>query len=127
MDAQSSSLSIEIVDNHTTSKLSNLLFPRRVLKRHHTNNNLISYELELYDQESVEELKTNIENDAQNYFSIQPSSTTSERAFSRAGFTITNNWANLNKKTVACLILIHSWLVESQKEFIPLKDLPGIT
>jgi hypothetical protein len=61
---------------------------------------------------------------ARDYLSIQPSSVASERAFSRAGLTVTNDRANLNEKTVAATILMHSWLIESQKEFSPLNALP---
>jgi len=58
------------------------------------------------------------------YFSIQSSSVVSEKTFFRAGFTITNDRASLNEKTITCTILMHSWLKESQKQSNPLNDLP---
>ncbi|CAG8595488.1 11497_t:CDS:2, partial [Dentiscutata heterogama] len=42
------------------------------------------------------------------FLSIKPSSVSSERAFSRAGFTITNDRASICEKTVSSTILIHS-------------------
>ncbi|CAG8581603.1 705_t:CDS:2, partial [Gigaspora rosea] len=55
---------------------------------------------------------------------MQPFSVASERAFSRAGFKVTNDRANLNENTVSSIILMHSWLKESQKKSNMLKDLP---
>ena len=42
-----------------------------------------------------------------NYLSIQPSSVASESAFSRAGFTITNDRAKLNEQLFAQFSCIH--------------------
>ncbi|CAG8667384.1 25982_t:CDS:1, partial [Gigaspora margarita] len=55
---------------------------------------------------------------------IQPSSVASERAFSHAGFKVTNDRANLNENTVSSIILMHSWLKESQKKSSLLENLP---
>ncbi|CAG8568601.1 14786_t:CDS:2 [Gigaspora rosea] len=44
------------------------------------------------------------------FLSMQPSSVASERAFSHAGFKVTNDKANLNENTVSSIILMHSWL-----------------
>ena len=119
-------------------------FKRRVSKRCRISTDTIDYELELYEREPLEEFENdniNKENNgmlhwkllskrfpilskmACDYLSIQPSSVASERAFSRAGFTITSDRANLNEKTVTCTILMHSWLKESQKQSNPLNDL----
>ncbi|CAG8623434.1 5962_t:CDS:2 [Cetraspora pellucida] len=51
---------------------------------------------------------------AHDYLGIKPSSVSSERAFSKAGFTITNDRASISEKTVS----------KSQNEFSPLGDLP---
>ncbi|CAG8761192.1 13025_t:CDS:1 [Cetraspora pellucida] len=58
------------------------------------------------------------------YLGIKPSSVSSERAFSRTDFTITNNRVAISEKTVSSMILMHSWLIESQNKFSPLEDLP---
>ncbi|CAG8668689.1 2324_t:CDS:1, partial [Gigaspora rosea] len=58
------------------------------------------------------------------FLSMQPSSVASERALSRAGFKVTNDRANLNENTVSSIILMHSWLKESQKKSSLLEDLP---
>src|ERR1043166_740821 len=126
-----SPLDIEIDDNiaHTT------LFPkRRVSKRRRVDT--IDHELELYEREPLGEFKNNdsdmknngilywnslsnrfpiLSRMARNYLAIQPSSVASERAFSQAGLIVTNDRANLSEKTVTCMILMHSWLKESQK------------
>ncbi|CAG8816531.1 18429_t:CDS:2, partial [Dentiscutata erythropus] len=105
--------------------------------------------LDLYEREPLEnfenesnEIETNVENSglhswkllsnrfpilsqiACDFLSIQPSSVASERAFSRAGFTVTKDRANLNENTVSSTILMHSWLKESQKKSSPLENLP---
>ncbi|CAG8443654.1 13342_t:CDS:2 [Dentiscutata heterogama] len=95
------------------------------------------YKLELYEKDPIEEENNGVliwnslskkipilNRIAHDYLSIQPSNITSKRAFLRAGFTITNDRANLSEKTVASTILMHSWLLESQNEFSPLNALP---
>ncbi|CAG8730950.1 15123_t:CDS:2 [Dentiscutata erythropus] len=125
----------QVNDNNSAS---NLLFPPRRISRKY-NANTIKYELELYEKDPPEEGNNSVliwnslskkfpilNRMARDYFSIQPSSVTSERAFLRAGFTITNDRANLSEKTVASTILMHSWLLESQNEFSPLNALPEL-
>ncbi|CAG8505723.1 11003_t:CDS:1 [Dentiscutata heterogama] len=102
---------------------------------------MVGHELILYEREPPEEIKNNKDNRlscwkslskrfpihsnmARDYLSIQPSSVASERAFSRAGFTVTHNRANLSEKTVSSTILMCSWLLESQNKFGPLHALP---
>ncbi|CAG8661626.1 17114_t:CDS:2 [Dentiscutata erythropus] len=58
------------------------------------------------------------------HFLKDPSSVTSERAFSRAGFMVTHDKANLSEKTISSTILMHSWLLESQNEVSLLHILP---
>ncbi|CAG8772239.1 10128_t:CDS:2, partial [Cetraspora pellucida] len=90
--------------------------------------NSIEYEIELYEQEPLKEyINKNDEKESNgilywkslsnrfpilskmacNYLSIKPLSVSSERIFSRAGFTIINDRANLNEKTISCAILMH--------------------
>ncbi|CAG8852183.1 26522_t:CDS:2, partial [Gigaspora margarita] len=86
--------------------------------------NTLEYELDLYEREPLENfenennnIETNTENNgllcwklllnrfpilgqmACDILSMQPSSVASERAFSRAGFNVTNDRANLNENT----------------------------
>lgn len=132
---------VEIDDNST----SEFLFPRRIIPKKRKLTNSIEHELELYENEPLEEFANNNEKKenlglffwkslsqrfptlsrmARDYLSIKPSSVSSERAFSRAGFTITPDRANISEKTVSSTILMHSWLMESQNQFSPLNDLP---
>ncbi|CAG8747714.1 15578_t:CDS:2 [Cetraspora pellucida] len=94
----------QVNDNNSAS---NLLFsPRRISKKYNTNT--IEYELELYEKDPPEEGNNGVliwnslskkfpilSRMAHDYFSIQPSSVASERAFLRAGFTITNDRAKI--------------------------------
>ncbi|CAG8674757.1 6074_t:CDS:2 [Dentiscutata erythropus] len=130
------------INNESTS---DFLFPRRISKKRKYNENSIESELELYENESLEDFTNDNEKKenngilfwkslsksfpilskmARDYLSIKPSSVSSERAFSRAGFTITNDRATISEKTVSSMILMHSWLLESQNEFSPLNALP---
>ncbi|CAG8746837.1 20662_t:CDS:1, partial [Cetraspora pellucida] len=139
---------VEINDDYPTS--NDFLFSRRRMsnKRKYTKyTNTIESELEQYESESsegepFEEFITDNERNgilywesllkkfptlskmAHDYLSIKPSSVSSEKAFSKAGFTITNDRATLSENTVSSMILMHLWLVKSQKKFSPLKDLP---
>jgi hypothetical protein len=131
------------IDNND-NPMSEFLFPIRRTKRR-KRIDTTEYELELYENGQL----GNLDNDneirenngiklweslsprfpilskmARDFLSIKPSSTSSERAFSRAGFTITNDRASICEKTVSCTILMHSWLMESQNEFSPLNSIP---
>ncbi|CAG8482790.1 10601_t:CDS:2 [Racocetra persica] len=87
---------------------------KKNFKKKNPKTRTIEYELELYENEPLEECTNG----------IQPSSVSSERAFSRAGFTLTSDRANISEKTVSSTILMNLWLVESQNEFSPLNALP---
>ncbi|CAG8625778.1 6882_t:CDS:2 [Dentiscutata heterogama] len=135
---------VEINDDYPIS--NNFLFPRRRIskKRKYEHTNTTEAELELYEKEPLEEFISDKRKEnngilfweslskkflvlskmARDYLSVKPSSVSSERSFSRAGFTITNDRATIGEKTVSSTILMHSWLVESQNEFSPLKNLP---
>ncbi|CAG8790936.1 29529_t:CDS:2 [Gigaspora margarita] len=77
----------------------------------------IEYKLELYKNEPLEDRM------AHNYLSIQPLSISSERVFSRAGFTLTSDRANLSENTVSSMILMYSWLKKRQNEISPFSNL----
>ncbi|CAG8644294.1 8437_t:CDS:2, partial [Scutellospora calospora] len=74
---------------------SSFLFPRKILnKRRHIGT--IEYELELYEKEPLEKM-------VQDYLSIKLLSVFSERIFSKASFTITNDKANISEKAVSSI------------------------
>ncbi|CAG8621429.1 6573_t:CDS:2 [Dentiscutata erythropus] len=109
---------VEVVetDNYLTS---DFLFPRQRVFKKRKCINTIEYELELYEKEPLEEFENKrmlfweslshrfsiLSKMARDYLSIKPLSISSERAFSRAGFTITSNRANISEKPFLVLYL----------------------
>ncbi|CAG8753085.1 6364_t:CDS:2, partial [Gigaspora rosea] len=94
-----SSNSEKKTEDHTTYDV--FFSKRRIAKKRRINT--LEYELDLYEREPLEnfenennDIKTNM---ARDFLSMQPSSVASERAFSHAGFTVTNDRANLNENT----------------------------
>ncbi|CAG8767491.1 26173_t:CDS:2 [Dentiscutata erythropus] len=100
---------VEINDN----SMDDFLYPRRRIE----NKGIILWE-------SLSKRFPILARMARNYLYIKPSSVSSERAFSRAGFTITSNRASISEEPVSSTILLHSWLIESQNKFSSLQDLP---
>ncbi|CAG8678681.1 14545_t:CDS:2 [Dentiscutata erythropus] len=98
------------IDNNNDNSTSNSLFPIRRTSKRRKRIDTVEYELELYE--------------THDFLSIKPSGISSERAFSRAGFTLTNDRASLCETTVSCTIPMHSWLMESQNESSPLNSIP---
>ncbi|CAG8816516.1 8185_t:CDS:2, partial [Cetraspora pellucida] len=122
-------IEVSVTININNEFIYNFLFPKRISKKRKYNKNSIESKLELYEDELLEDFTNNIkkkENNrilfwkllsksflilskiACNYLSIKPSSVSSERAFSRVGFTITNDKATISEKTVSNMILMHS-------------------
>ncbi|CAG8785720.1 21139_t:CDS:1 [Dentiscutata erythropus] len=130
--------------NINDKSTSDFLFPRKRISKKRKYNNIIKPELELYKDESLEFTNNNKKKEnnviifweslskrfptlgkmACDYLSIKPLSVSSERAFSRAGFTITSDRVAISEKTVSSMILMYSWLIEGQNKFSSLKDLP---
>lgn len=90
------------------------LYERKPLEEFENDNNGILYWKLLSTRFPILSRMASL---AYDYLSIQPSSVASERAFSRADFTVTNDRAKLNEKTVTSTILIHSWLKRKSEKF----------
>lgn len=114
---------VEIDNNDNPT--SEFLFPIRRTSKRRKPIDTTEYELELYENEPLENLENGIEigenngiklweslaprfpilaKIARDFLSIKPASVSSERAFSRAGFTITSDRASISEKTVSCTI-----------------------
>ncbi|CAG8833796.1 13297_t:CDS:1, partial [Cetraspora pellucida] len=114
MKYSSTSLSDYVeIDNNNDSSMSNSLFPIRRTSKRRKRIDTVKYELELYKSESLGDLESNeiklwellsprfpiLSKMARDFLSIKPSGVSSERTFSRAGFTITNDRASLCETT----------------------------
>ncbi|CAG8649075.1 2600_t:CDS:2, partial [Gigaspora rosea] len=116
------------ISSNSEKKLKIIQYMMYFFLKGELQKNVVLILLDLYEREPLEKFE-NENNDietnmAHDFLSMQPSSVASEKAFSRAGFTVTNDRANLNENTVSSIILMHSWLKESQKKSSPLEDLP---
>ncbi|CAG8481372.1 15560_t:CDS:2 [Gigaspora rosea] len=113
-----SSNSEKKTEDHTTY---DVFFPkRRIAKKRRINT--LEYELDLYEREPLEnfenennDIETNLENNGLLSWKLLSK---------RFPILVTNDRANLNENTVSSIILMHSWLKESQKKSSPLEDLP---